>query len=453
MSAMFPQNIHDKSFLEEFERNFHPSNEILPDDDQKTIRSLLSESRSTLDSIDDEIRAVKESLQALIDRRAKEVARMERLHNGIALYKAIPPEVLSSIFIHALDGNPTAVTWKSNNCPWNLIQVCSRWRTVGLCDDRLWKTVVFFATTFPIFSAHDSPITIQSRNSILETLIVKIYHFSMDLGFILAQFSQCQKLRNIEIEAPAGVALHLSDMHSNIFPWAQITSLRFDPLTGIDPATILEILHRCVHLITVEFTFSGMIHSEDFRHVKMTHLRSLRINARYHHQVGQFLQFLTLPLLEKFTLHGESNKPFDGPRALEGLVQLIKRSCCSITYFVLQDVQFVPGDIELALVSMPELKLFDIGGARERISDSTLNRMKDEALVQNLEVFCARVTSFHACREMVESRFSARENKRMSVVVIFVDPGDYERDLEEHEQFITQHQVGGRMILVEPRSL
>lgn len=92
---------------------------------------------------------------------------------------------------------------------------------------------------------------------------------------------------------------------------------------------------------------------------------------------------------------------------------------------------------------MLELIFFDIGRARDRIYDSTLTRMKDEVLVRNLQGFCAHVTSFYACRAMVESHFSAMKNGIMSVVayssILMIRELEYERGLEKHERFITQH--------------
>lgn len=199
---MSSQKIHDKSFREEFERNFEPSNQVLSKEDQEIIRSLISEIQTIVDSLDHEIRVGGNLLPALEDRYAREVARIKILRNGVATYKVMPSEILSSIFIHTLDHSPTAVKWKSGDSPWNLIQVCSRWRTVGVSHNELWNTIVFFAEEEEVFSALNAPIAIQSHYPILETLVVKV-NAESDVERILAQFSQYRNIRNFEIKCGA----------------------------------------------------------------------------------------------------------------------------------------------------------------------------------------------------------------------------------------------------------
>lgn len=334
-----------------------------------------------------------------------------------------------------------------------------------MCDDELWKTIVLFVGAHEAgdqFLASSGPITIQSHYSIMETLIIKIAS-PRDVGFMLSQFSQWRNLRNFEIrtgtisETPR---LHCSDIHSKTFSLFQLTSLTFDVLIGVEPSTMLAILDDCPHLVAAQFSFSyagSLVDDESIRDVKLKHLESLKISTKSDSQIGQFFQFLTLPSLKVLTLRGQVRLPpfTGGPLSLEGLARLIERSSCSIAEFTLEAFVFPSVEIELALVSMPNLAVLNLGKSWQPISDSTLNRMKDRNFLPKLEIFCAWVKSesSHVCREMLEIRLSTvDEGTSMSGILINVEAhaSEYYEVIEKYGQFISENQKDGRAIEVEP---
>ncbi|KAJ7846237.1 hypothetical protein B0H14DRAFT_2773039 [Mycena olivaceomarginata] len=54
----------------------------------------------------------------------------------------LPPENLAEIFMFCLPSGRWALYWpNTENAPWVLAQVCSRWRAVALSTPRLWRTI------------------------------------------------------------------------------------------------------------------------------------------------------------------------------------------------------------------------------------------------------------------------------------------------------------------------
>jgi F-box-like len=118
------------------------SNDPLPHHEQLIIRELLTDAESELHLVDTEISSTQAILNALHARRAESVTRVTRLRTAISPHKNLPPEIMSKIFMNSRSSDRIVLPYHPGSSPWNVSQVCSRWRQIALCESRLWNSVL-----------------------------------------------------------------------------------------------------------------------------------------------------------------------------------------------------------------------------------------------------------------------------------------------------------------------
>lgn len=386
----------------------------------------------------------------LLDRRAKEAMRIERLRSGIACHKKIPPEVLSFIFIYTVSDRPAHILWNRQECPWNIIQVCSRWRALALSDARLWKTMILkvpnvayqdvFTPTPPSFIKPH-----QSHQS-MEHLYIKIPCMSFALESILSPFSRCENLKGVRFSAdyPSMLFVHDKSFLTR-FPWARLTILAFINCE-FHPSDVAELVRQTVNLVTLQVMIEWEpAHNAPIPAVEMDRLRSLELNG-YSQAIETVINFLTLPSLETLALIGRPPL-FPREHSFQETTHLINRSRCSIKHLVVRSLPSVEGGIELCLPLVPELLSLEFSSSYRRISSDTLNRMRQEELVPNLETFSGNIASLDAFCALLQARYEGvppRKNRRMRNISIEVETSEYERRKEEIVAFVEHNRNEGR---------
>ncbi|KAF9464040.1 hypothetical protein BDZ94DRAFT_1321373 [Collybia nuda] len=453
--GMSPPSIEDNAFYKAFENQFKPSNDVLPIDEKQTIFTLIDDSQHILDSLDSQISTQKGLSQALLDRRASEMLRIERLRSGVAPHKNIPPEILLKIFIHTLDGRDSNVQLNRQESPWNLIQVCTLWRTIALAGTRLWNTRVLVAS--PNIASPNSltytgitPVRPCQVPHLLEHLKIQATSDLVDLDFVLAPFSHCSKLKIVEFLERSPVEFRLYNMDlTDGFRWAQLTNLVISH-DGIAPLAFIIVLRQSVNLVKVEVTLKVRFTEwENIESVTMPHLLFLEIYSQSSDLLNDSLKFLTLPRLEMLSL-GTRNKAFKRPWSSVELTSLVNRSGCLLKHFLIQNLDIPGEEVILFLPSVPELVTLLIDDFTP-VPEAMLESMMEGSLVPNLEVLSVRVGSLRACQQLLHTRYQSNlsmDNRNMLEVNLTASHLDCHNEWEDFQVFIDQSQGEGRNIAV-----
>lgn len=267
------------------------SNDVLPDRAQIIVCELLLEAQEDLASMNEDISRLLEIPESLMQRLRSSVERVERLSVGIAPHKKLPPEILAIIFIESLHDERVIVPPNVRMAPWNLGQVCLRWRAISRAEPLLWRLVMvkkrgrrFSASIIPalrdIFSrcGGEGEITLQVKPScesdweetlfIISTYSSRLWGLHLDLdkscirplamplgalgnlqylflrcgfslrnGIHISTFSTAQNLCDVNIWLL--VEPTLLDNDRIVLPWAQLTELT---VTKVPAALILRVL-------------------------------------------------------------------------------------------------------------------------------------------------------------------------------------------------------------------
>lgn len=414
------------------------SNEILSDQDQGTVRDLLAEVKSDVDSLDAEIARLETVLGDLKKRRALGVQRMTGLRVGIAPHKNVPPEILADIFVRCAEGVEVPIPRPELSIAWNLCQVCTRWRSIAraepllwakidvnslddenqsihifdllhdilsncggqgkvhleiypstrrdwmrlfelfeLYPTRLWKISLYLDTTCPepIF------LPIQAFDSVESVSL----SFAEDLEAFCAPISAFSASRNI-----CHAALdfdddpQLTDRQEMIFPWAQLIDLT---LTNISSNSALLILSHCSLLTNLTAQVRGdpdyATHVTESM-ISLAYLRSMSLsNDDDDGALDDLLSRLVLPSLKEFRVDGYEGEglPFDLPV----FIGFIERSTCTIISLEILDFSPKAEHVLLIMKALPTLTELVIQMAT--IPEATLAVIQMERFAPSLRKF------------------------------------------------------------------
>lgn len=103
------------------------------------LSSNIVPSDSQLSVIQDAIQRVEEEIAAILQlqrRRVELEAFVVNHQTALSTIRRLPNEILLEIFAYCRDGRSFHL---SNNAPWRIARVCSRWRAVALGMPRLWS--------------------------------------------------------------------------------------------------------------------------------------------------------------------------------------------------------------------------------------------------------------------------------------------------------------------------
>ncbi|KAF8439930.1 hypothetical protein L210DRAFT_3645879 [Boletus edulis BED1] len=120
--------------------NACPSTEACTD-----IHFLIDQHQRQLATIQDHVTRLKACLADMEGHQAHTEDTLVKLHAALAPIKRLPPELLSEIFEHCLDGSNAVLfsgTARHSEAPLLLGRVCRSWRTVAHATPRLWRDIV-----------------------------------------------------------------------------------------------------------------------------------------------------------------------------------------------------------------------------------------------------------------------------------------------------------------------
>lgn len=369
------------------------SNDTLSDRDQATVRTLLLEAQEDTHSIRAASRlpAIPEPL---MQRLKSTATRVQILSMGIVPHKVLPSEILALIFFYSLYNRRTVVPPIKRMAPWNLVQVCSRWRAVARAVPQLWASIDVLKHSHPfkasttaaltdIFSrcGGEGNITLQIQPTCESdwehTLSLISTHSSRLLGLHLVLNESCIKhlsaplpalenLRYLHISCRAFIslrgwaespALHISAfsdarnlsamsilhaperlLHTAVIVTpSQLTVLT---LSEVSASTLLRVLVGCPLLTNVHI---GMANSKNVyagRVVSMKHLESIFISPPMGVDTGSFEAVflnLTLPVIKNLHI----GLAFSHGMTEQSIIPLLESCGVSVTSLSLTISEFL----------------------------------------------------------------------------------------------------------------
>ncbi|KII83264.1 hypothetical protein PLICRDRAFT_119641, partial [Plicaturopsis crispa FD-325 SS-3] len=110
------------------------TNSVPPPSKVPAIRDLISKLAENLPRVETELAR----MQAVVDRLVLERDELKDMMEGhrdlLTPARALPPELLSQIFIHCLEEEEPSI----DRAPLLLGRVCRRWRSISLSTPELW---------------------------------------------------------------------------------------------------------------------------------------------------------------------------------------------------------------------------------------------------------------------------------------------------------------------------
>ncbi|KAJ7658588.1 hypothetical protein B0H17DRAFT_955124, partial [Mycena rosella] len=105
------------------------------------IRAVMSPTDARLADVEKEILGLRRRLQQLEDERAS-LSKYRAQNNAVfSPLRRMPPEILAEIFSWMLPSSREGLDrrkFDTNNSPWVLTHISSRWRAVALSTSALW---------------------------------------------------------------------------------------------------------------------------------------------------------------------------------------------------------------------------------------------------------------------------------------------------------------------------
>lgn len=410
------------------------SNDILSDGDQSIARELLSEAQNDLAFVDEDISQLQEILKRLKKRSILSAERVERLRVGIAPQKKLPLEVLSRIFIASLGPEGVLLPPKRNSSPWNVGQVCSRWRAISRADRLVWR---FIGITNYRYQSQFSDSIISALHDILtnrggqgavelyarlrdgaewaDTLyMVSTYpsrlsglHLDLDKSCVpaltaplrafnnlrslslqlrlysghtsqISAFSTARNLRSLKLDLLGNPGL--VDNNPAMFLWAQLTNLT---LTDVNSNSVFFILSRCILLVTldVQFVEDGTENTQPARSIiSLNRLENMYVFIDKAGSLKKALEKLALPSLKMLQIDGYF---IDGWINEAGLTAFFRRCTCPIQSFRITRAATTVEDLIPLMRAVPTLAELVVL-TTEPVVGSTLHKINTERLLPNL---------------------------------------------------------------------
>lgn len=453
------------------ERTVGLSNDVLSDLEQNMARLLLLEAQAQTGSNNDGT-----------------VERIDRLRVALAPHKHLPPELLGEIFVTCMGSAEISIPLnRSPNIPWIFGRICSRWRKVAQAEPRLWNRIAInedpFRTGYwEIFQYLISlignlPIDIRVKNvperrtvmfdilddyshrvrsltflvhlpitrqfttisysfNALESAKILIRHDRGDVEHIsfVTKLSTSENLRVLEIEADHAMVLDIPldaiGFNSNVLPSSGLTHLTLSLDMTTSASWLINIFLHCTQLIHCDVRIDSGSHGSQVPSssvVTLKSLRTLKFRVSVPSKLGQIISLLIFPELRSvgFYFNGlgrSMNRDWPEEQILDFLsrsasIESFTGSCLVSELCYMQIIR-----------SMPHITTFTIL-TNDVISNYTLDTMREENLLPNLETFAVRVRSLVAISILLKSRLPStlappRTYKGISKIIIYITHKD-----------------------------
>lgn len=393
--------------------------------------------------------------------REREFTRVFKLTGTISTIRELPNEVIAEIFLHLV--LETVIIYKPIDrslAPWNISQVCSRWREVALSVSTLWNDV---DVDFSLADTNDQDILTQKLGMFLShsgqapiSLCVsakppapslalllrlmdiltpyqnRLHHLDLEPAEIIPvieDFSPnlIKSVKSLELwfntelrmSPPYGGPLDLTSLqfpalrkvtlallkpahvHFHL-PWAHLTYLRMDNITFTNRSSH-QILSQCRNLVicSLELPNDAALQPENI--TVMPRLETLRtLTSANRGAYGSFFSLLVAPMLREFTLlSGLDN---DIVWSDEALAAFVSHSCVE-RLVTTASVHKLP----TLLQGMPSLLHLIF---KEPIDSSTLAAISNGRLFPKLETLvCGGFSDFDKMADMFDEMMDMLEHR------------------------------------------
>ncbi|KAF9469260.1 hypothetical protein BDZ94DRAFT_367322 [Collybia nuda] len=436
------------------------SNIVLFDTEKYLIHSRITDTRREIETLDEKIF----HLQSV---RARKLSRIAKLKAMISPIRELPGEIIAVIFSAFTSGTVTIEKEMDTLSmePWNLSQVCSKWRAVALATPQLWndarvvynlpqqRDLVILTQKLATFFSHSGTSLLslevlahafhrKHSNSLYETiteLLAPCYHRLQHISFEPAEYiSRLFYLPNYNMKYLETIEMRMlslnhsqeGDTHFQFgpapnlreyilsmevpgvpvphnlihLPWERLTKLHLIDSTTLSPGSGHDLLRQCRSLISCAFTI-GPDHGGFTKRDKifMAHLEVLEVAAwPDSSDRGRFFEPLIAPSLKSLSLTGE-----DGVAEWsdEELTSFILRSSCDVENF---SITFAGEKVNRLLRAMPSVIHFS---QSHFCSSEMLEEIGAGNLLPQLRTFiCGGSSELREMLMMLENR--ARKSKQ-----------------------------------------
>ncbi|KAJ7471461.1 hypothetical protein B0H11DRAFT_1812212 [Mycena galericulata] len=169
------------------------SNTVPSDSQLPVIHDALQRAEEGIVARTHMILQLQDQLAELENQRSELDIFVKRHRAAVSTLRRLPSEILLEIFAHCRDDNLT------NNAPWGIVRVCSRWRAVALASPRLWSYFSVQLRDFEVYSGREDT-SLQLERSGHAPLSIKVRGVVPDvLGVLL---SASTRWHDLELHLP-----------------------------------------------------------------------------------------------------------------------------------------------------------------------------------------------------------------------------------------------------------
>ncbi|KAJ7471557.1 hypothetical protein B0H11DRAFT_1867742 [Mycena galericulata] len=433
------------------------SNTVPSDSQLPVIHDALQRAEEGIVARTHMILQLQDQLAELENQRSELDIFVKRHRAAVSTLRRLPSEILLEIFAHCRDDNLT------NNAPWGIVRVCSRWRAVALASPRLWSHFSVQLRDFEVYSGREDT-SLQLERSGHAPLSIKVRGVVPDvLGVLL---SASTRWHDLELHLPVPLLRDiLQFQHSfpileklEIDTWSQMLSdpipsfiaslpalkeLTLAPARGLLPAYFTHIqwsrLRSCtLKKCPLRETLRAMsllspgtrlvIDSPSNRIDALTghtssSILSLTFTNCHLGYIRQMFGALTTPSLEELDLADDIHASQHGNFGPHEIISFLARSACPLTRLRIGYPRLSEDDLFGILKSPPLNGLTTLEVAKDtRLSSSRgIRLLTSPTLAAHLRSLTLRCTLHFTEAEllrMVASRRPVLQSLRLETFVL-----------------------------------
>ncbi|KAJ7146519.1 hypothetical protein C8R44DRAFT_757669 [Mycena epipterygia] len=293
------------------------SYDVLSESEEAEIHRTILQGRARLSYLESEINSLHKVMDKLLKDRDEVRDHVEQHLAVLSPMRRFPPEILCQIFWWTLPSDNSRTPDFRTEGPWNISQVCTRWRAISIAFPAIWTQIGIADQNFPVGAletqlerSHPHPLDIDisfersmnafpllldsstrwiSLNAVLTAGMVSIFNE------VEGRFPRLRRLEYMDYCNVRCTAFETAPMLTDVaiygdpsfvsLPFAQLTRLRLQIPESPDH---LRLAQNLVHL-TLESEMQSPIHPDP---IELPRLRQMFL------QDGRYLQSLVLPALE-----------------------------------------------------------------------------------------------------------------------------------------------------------
>ncbi|KAJ7592575.1 hypothetical protein C8J56DRAFT_855997 [Mycena floridula] len=358
--------------------------------DHVPLAAQIPAIQADIETRETEIRALQNQIDLLKNSLERLQSRMDAAQSSLNVHKGIihpvrmvPVELLRKIFRECTHNVDCTSSWKASESPWNVTQVCRRWREISTSFPALWSNIGLSngkpsGETLTLVLQRSGPCLldinlVQRRKdtSVIEqilfpssprwrNLVVNLSKFSTlnkiqgriaaleDLHVIFSSYSQGGRIYTMFKLAPALRRVHVEHVQNSrmredfdlpclILPLATISQYTLKADHNQIPLE-LDALDLCQSLTKV--SLRGLPNVDEEISFTLPILRDLTLTAFEGDAIASLLNNLTAPALTSLRLNstGQIDLGWTGADQ-QSLGALIQRSQCPITSLDLMNIE------------------------------------------------------------------------------------------------------------------